>query len=67
MVDTATFQSAYSNIKKRLVTKCEYKNSVDRLEVWAYVDTALNIDELNGRSSTGFIVMVGNTSIILKA
>jgi len=49
------------------VTGFEWEDAVKGLEVWAYVDAALNADKRNGRSSTGFVVMVGNTPVVAKA
>ena len=35
--------------------------------VWAYIDSALNADKHNGRSSIGYTMIVGNTLVVPKA
>lgn len=35
--------------------------------MWAYVDSALNTNKRNGRSSSGYAVMVGNIPVVDKA
>ena len=34
--------------------------------MWAYIDSALNADKQNGRSSTGYVIIVRNTPVFEK-
>ena len=37
------------------------------MDIWTYIDAALNVDKRNGRSSTSFVVIIRNTPIVSKA
>ena len=67
VVDATIFDTVYPGAKEKKVGGFDWKNLVDRLCIWACVDAVLNTDKSNGRSSTGFIIMVGNILIVLKA
>ena len=67
VIDAASFKSTYPEAKEKRVTGFTQENSVNRLEVQAYVDAALNAYKRNGRSRTGFVVIADNTPIIPKA
>ena len=65
-VDHTLFDNIYPDATEQIASGFPWENSVTGLTVWACVDSALNTDLRNGQSSTGCVVMVGNTPVVEK-
>ena len=45
MIDTNMFRTPYLDTIEKILTRFEWENSTENLEVWEYIDAALNRNE----------------------